>query len=66
MSKWAVKSTTDGDVHKVVREYLRESVEVVEVGKDIISYRINCLSGDKDGDMLGYIGLCPKQTNYEE
>ena len=35
-------------------------------GKDIISYRINCLSGDKDGDMLGYIGLCPKQTNYEE
>ena len=35
-------------------------------GKDIISYRINCLSGDKDGDMLGYIGLCPKQKNYEE
>ena len=37
-----------------------------KAGKEIIAYRIRNLSGDKDGDMLGYVGLCPKQKNYDE
>ena len=39
---------------------------IKRAGKDVLSYRISNLSGDKDGDMLGYLGLCPKQKDYED